>query len=134
MQNPPSWPFSPSCHLLPPSPLSGSLIEGLKSPETSLLLPDLLTLADPLSSSAGSSTSGTRSVFVLCLALKFPVYSACVFLAFLLLFHSHGHAVKKQTLGELLKKAIYCIHTKAIYFLLSISAINVFVLLFFSIH
>lgn len=58
---------------LSPSYLSGSLaeklIEGLKSPETSLLHPDLLTLADPFNSSAEGSTNGTSSVLVPCLAL-----------------------------------------------------------------
>nr|XP_046243123.1 AP2-associated protein kinase 1-like isoform X11 [Scatophagus argus] len=38
------------------------LIEGLKSPETSVLLPDLLTLADPFSSSAESSTNAKAEV------------------------------------------------------------------------
>ncbi|XP_044052127.1 AP2-associated protein kinase 1-like isoform X11 [Siniperca chuatsi] len=36
------------------------LIEGLKSPETSLLLPDLLTLTGPFSSSAESSTNDVQ--------------------------------------------------------------------------
>ncbi|XP_078107709.1 AP2-associated protein kinase 1-like isoform X10 [Sander vitreus] len=36
------------------------LIEGLKSPETSLLLPDLLTPANPFSSSAESSTNDVQ--------------------------------------------------------------------------
>ncbi|XP_078026954.1 AP2-associated protein kinase 1-like isoform X5 [Epinephelus lanceolatus] len=40
------------------------LIEGLKSPETSLLLPDLLTLANPFSSSAESSTHVKADVCV----------------------------------------------------------------------
>ncbi|XP_067462716.1 AP2-associated protein kinase 1-like isoform X9 [Thunnus thynnus] len=40
------------------------LIEGLKSPETSLLLPDLLTLADPFSSSAESTTNAKAEVCV----------------------------------------------------------------------
>ncbi|XP_022610101.1 AP2-associated protein kinase 1-like isoform X7 [Seriola dumerili] len=40
------------------------LIEGLKSPETSLLLPDLLTLADPFNSSAESSTNAKAQVCV----------------------------------------------------------------------
>ncbi|GAA6220963.1 AP2-associated protein kinase 1-like isoform X6 [Lates japonicus] len=40
------------------------LIEGLKSPETSLLLPDLLTLADPFNSSAESSTNAKAEVCV----------------------------------------------------------------------
>ncbi|XP_045890579.1 AP2-associated protein kinase 1-like isoform X10 [Micropterus dolomieu] len=40
------------------------LIEGLKSPENSLLLPDLLTLADPFSSSAESSTNAKADVCV----------------------------------------------------------------------
>ncbi|XP_049434116.1 AP2-associated protein kinase 1-like isoform X2 [Epinephelus fuscoguttatus] len=40
------------------------LIEGLKSPETSLLLPDLLTLANPFNSSAESSTHVKADVCV----------------------------------------------------------------------
>ncbi|KAM9360040.1 AP2-associated protein kinase 1-like [Symphorus nematophorus] len=40
------------------------LIEGLKSPETSLLLPDLLTLADPFSSCAESCTNAKAEVCV----------------------------------------------------------------------
>ncbi|XP_078141274.1 AP2-associated protein kinase 1 isoform X2 [Centroberyx gerrardi] len=40
------------------------LIEGLKSPETSLLLPDLLPLSDPFSSSAESSTNANAEVCV----------------------------------------------------------------------
>ncbi|XP_018524715.1 AP2-associated protein kinase 1 isoform X1 [Lates calcarifer] len=40
------------------------LIEGLKSPEISLLLPDLLTLADPFHSSAESSTNAKAEVCV----------------------------------------------------------------------
>ncbi|XP_051278069.1 AP2-associated protein kinase 1 isoform X5 [Dicentrarchus labrax] len=40
------------------------LIEGLKSPEISLLLPDLLTLADPFNSSAESSTNVKAEVCV----------------------------------------------------------------------
>ncbi|KAG7243881.1 hypothetical protein INR49_006036 [Caranx melampygus] len=40
------------------------LIEGLKSPETSLLLPDLLTLADPFNNSAGCSTNAMAQVCV----------------------------------------------------------------------
>ncbi|XP_027133234.1 AP2-associated protein kinase 1 isoform X5 [Larimichthys crocea] len=40
------------------------LIEGLKSPETSLLLPDLLTLADPFNSSAENSTNAKTAVCV----------------------------------------------------------------------
>ncbi|XP_044052124.1 AP2-associated protein kinase 1-like isoform X8 [Siniperca chuatsi] len=40
------------------------LIEGLKSPETSLLLPDLLTLTGPFSSSAESSTNAKAEVCV----------------------------------------------------------------------
>ncbi|XP_078107704.1 AP2-associated protein kinase 1-like isoform X5 [Sander vitreus] len=40
------------------------LIEGLKSPETSLLLPDLLTPANPFSSSAESSTNVKAEVCV----------------------------------------------------------------------
>ncbi|XP_036953475.1 AP2-associated protein kinase 1-like isoform X2 [Acanthopagrus latus] len=40
------------------------LIEGLKSPETSLLHPDLLTLADPFNSSAESSTNAKAEVCV----------------------------------------------------------------------
>ncbi|KAG8012173.1 AP2-associated protein kinase 1, partial [Nibea albiflora] len=40
------------------------LIEGLKSPETSLLLPDLLTLADPFNSSAENSTNAKTGVCV----------------------------------------------------------------------
>uniref|UniRef100_A0A8C2XEE4 non-specific serine/threonine protein kinase n=1 Tax=Cyclopterus lumpus TaxID=8103 RepID=A0A8C2XEE4_CYCLU len=94
----------PHCHFLslatcplplflsfPSGLLTEKLIEGLKSPEPSLLLPDLLTLANPFSSAAESSTNGTSFVFAPCLALKSPVCSACVFLAFLLLFHSHDH-------------------------------------------
>nr|XP_046206632.1 AP2-associated protein kinase 1-like isoform X7 [Oncorhynchus gorbuscha] len=37
------------------------LIEGLKSPETSLLLPDLLPLADPFSSSAEGSSNAVKA-------------------------------------------------------------------------
>uniref|UniRef100_A0A3Q1EYF6 non-specific serine/threonine protein kinase n=1 Tax=Acanthochromis polyacanthus TaxID=80966 RepID=A0A3Q1EYF6_9TELE len=40
------------------------LIEGLKSPEPSVLLPDLLTLADPFSTSAVSSTNAKAEVCV----------------------------------------------------------------------
>ncbi|XP_037633249.1 AP2-associated protein kinase 1-like isoform X8 [Sebastes umbrosus] len=40
------------------------LIEGLKSPETSLLLPDLLTLANPFNSPAESSTNVKAEVCV----------------------------------------------------------------------
>ncbi|XP_030000363.1 AP2-associated protein kinase 1 isoform X2 [Sphaeramia orbicularis] len=40
------------------------LIEGLKSPEPSLLLPDLLTLADPFNNSADSSTNAKAEVCV----------------------------------------------------------------------
>ncbi|XP_024908995.1 AP2-associated protein kinase 1-like isoform X6 [Cynoglossus semilaevis] len=40
------------------------LIEGLKSPETFLLLPDLLTLTSPFSSSAESSTNAKADVCV----------------------------------------------------------------------
>ncbi|KAE8292400.1 AP2-associated protein kinase 1 [Larimichthys crocea] len=40
------------------------LIEGLKSPETSLLLPDLLTLTDPFNSSAENSTNAKTAVCV----------------------------------------------------------------------
>ncbi|KAM4616419.1 AP2-associated protein kinase 1-like [Polymixia lowei] len=40
------------------------LIEGLKSPETSLLLPDLLPLADPFSSSAESSSNANAEMCV----------------------------------------------------------------------
>uniref|UniRef100_A0A668APN0 non-specific serine/threonine protein kinase n=1 Tax=Myripristis murdjan TaxID=586833 RepID=A0A668APN0_9TELE len=74
--------------------LSGSLteklIEGLKSPETSLLLPDLLPLADPFSSSAESSTNGTGSLLLPRFALQLPVSSVCVFcLPFLLLSLLH---------------------------------------------
>lgn len=82
MQTLPSSPSSlPSVAAnLSPSYLSGSLaeklIEGLKSPETSLLLPDLLTLADPFNSSAESSTNGTSSVLVPCLALSLNSPSA----------------------------------------------------------
>lgn len=67
---------------LSPFSLSGSLteklIEGLKSPEPSLLLPDLLILADPFSSSAGSSTNGTSSVFALCPILNVPFICMCL--------------------------------------------------------
>ncbi|XP_042343453.1 AP2-associated protein kinase 1-like isoform X6 [Plectropomus leopardus] len=45
------------------------LIEGLKSPETSLLLPDLLTLTSPFNSSAESSTNVKAEV---CLASLIP--------------------------------------------------------------
>ncbi|XP_028269528.1 AP2-associated protein kinase 1 isoform X5 [Parambassis ranga] len=41
-----------------------NLIEGLKSPEPSLLLPDLLTLADPFNTSAESSTNAKGGVCV----------------------------------------------------------------------
>ncbi|XP_047447223.1 AP2-associated protein kinase 1-like isoform X3 [Mugil cephalus] len=44
------------------SDTSEKLIEGLKSPETSLLLPDLLTLADPFNASAESSTNAKAEV------------------------------------------------------------------------
>ncbi|XP_035811728.2 AP2-associated protein kinase 1-like isoform X3 [Amphiprion ocellaris] len=40
------------------------LIEGLKSPEPSVLLPDLLTLADPFNTSAVSSTNAKAEVCV----------------------------------------------------------------------
>ncbi|XP_040011262.1 AP2-associated protein kinase 1-like isoform X4 [Xiphias gladius] len=40
------------------------LIEGLRSPETSLLLPDLLTLGDPFNSSAESSTNAKAEMCV----------------------------------------------------------------------
>lgn len=53
------------------------LIEGLKSPETSLLLPDLLTLADPFNSSAESSANGTSSIFCPLPCPKIPICSAC---------------------------------------------------------
>uniref|UniRef100_A0A8C7DXW9 non-specific serine/threonine protein kinase n=1 Tax=Oncorhynchus kisutch TaxID=8019 RepID=A0A8C7DXW9_ONCKI len=46
-----------SSPLVPPVPLTEKLIEGLKSPETSLLLPDLLPLADPFSSSAEGNSN-----------------------------------------------------------------------------
>uniref|UniRef100_W5NCR6 non-specific serine/threonine protein kinase n=1 Tax=Lepisosteus oculatus TaxID=7918 RepID=W5NCR6_LEPOC len=53
-------PFIP----LPLSDTPEKLIEGLKSPETSLLLPDLLPLADPFGSSAESSNNGKVEVCV----------------------------------------------------------------------
>ncbi|XP_055742839.1 uncharacterized protein FLJ45252 homolog isoform X3 [Salvelinus fontinalis] len=45
----------------PPVPLTEKLIEGLKSPETSLLLPDLLPLADPFSSSAEGNSNAVKA-------------------------------------------------------------------------
>uniref|UniRef100_A0A8C9RRD2 non-specific serine/threonine protein kinase n=1 Tax=Scleropages formosus TaxID=113540 RepID=A0A8C9RRD2_SCLFO len=50
------------------------LIEGLKSPETSLLLPDLLPLTDPFGSSAEGSSNG-NGILLLCPSL--PLY-CCV--------------------------------------------------------
>uniref|UniRef100_A0A8D3BLE2 non-specific serine/threonine protein kinase n=1 Tax=Scophthalmus maximus TaxID=52904 RepID=A0A8D3BLE2_SCOMX len=48
------------------------LIEGLKSPETSVLLPDLLTLADPFSSAADISTNAEACVDSLIPGLEAP--------------------------------------------------------------
>uniref|UniRef100_A0A6Q2YG40 non-specific serine/threonine protein kinase n=1 Tax=Esox lucius TaxID=8010 RepID=A0A6Q2YG40_ESOLU len=57
----PSWSFR-CFHLR--APLSGwlteKLIEGLMSPETSLLLPDLIHLSGPISSSAEGNSNGNR--------------------------------------------------------------------------
>uniref|UniRef100_A0A669F9Z6 non-specific serine/threonine protein kinase n=1 Tax=Oreochromis niloticus TaxID=8128 RepID=A0A669F9Z6_ORENI len=70
MENPLSLPFSllPSVPFSSPSSFSGSLteklIEGQKSPDTSLLLPDLLTLTDSFNTAAESTTNGTSYVFV----------------------------------------------------------------------
>uniref|UniRef100_A0A3Q4N7N6 non-specific serine/threonine protein kinase n=1 Tax=Neolamprologus brichardi TaxID=32507 RepID=A0A3Q4N7N6_NEOBR len=44
------------------------LIEGQKSPDTSLLLPDLLTLTDSFNTAAESTTNGTSYVLVPCFA------------------------------------------------------------------
>uniref|UniRef100_A0A3P8P9B8 non-specific serine/threonine protein kinase n=1 Tax=Astatotilapia calliptera TaxID=8154 RepID=A0A3P8P9B8_ASTCA len=46
------------------------LIEGQKSPDTSLLLPDLLTLTDSFNTAAESTTNGTSYVLVPCFAPK----------------------------------------------------------------
>ncbi|AWP06833.1 putative AP2-associated protein kinase 1 [Scophthalmus maximus] len=64
----------PSIHYLSPSPgsLTEKLIEGLKSPETSVLLPDLLTLADPFSSAADISTNAEACVDSLIPGLEAP--------------------------------------------------------------
>lgn len=68
MENPLSLPFSllPSVPFSSPSSFSGSLteklIEGQKSPDTSLLLPDLLTLTDSFNTAAESTTNGTSYV------------------------------------------------------------------------
>lgn len=76
MENPLSLPFSllPSVPFSSPSSFSGSLteklIEGQKSPDTSLLLPDLLTLTDSFNTAAESTTNGTSYVLVPCFAPK----------------------------------------------------------------
>lgn len=75
----------PSIHYTPPSSLFGSLtenlIEGLQSPEPSLLLPDLLTVAVPFSSSAEGATNGTSSFLVPCPATALKFLLCSVFLS-----------------------------------------------------
>uniref|UniRef100_A0AAQ5Y5U1 non-specific serine/threonine protein kinase n=1 Tax=Amphiprion ocellaris TaxID=80972 RepID=A0AAQ5Y5U1_AMPOC len=70
------------------------LIEGLKSPEPSVLLPDLLTLADPFNTSAVSSTNGTSSILVPCFAPKIP--PSALHVSSMLSFSFLSHMVKKS--------------------------------------
>uniref|UniRef100_A0A3B4GGS0 non-specific serine/threonine protein kinase n=1 Tax=Pundamilia nyererei TaxID=303518 RepID=A0A3B4GGS0_9CICH len=51
------------------------LIEGQKSPDTSLLLPDLLTLTDSFNTAAESTTNGTSYVLVPCVAPKNSLFA-----------------------------------------------------------
>uniref|UniRef100_A0A669B5R5 non-specific serine/threonine protein kinase n=1 Tax=Oreochromis niloticus TaxID=8128 RepID=A0A669B5R5_ORENI len=102
MENPLSLPFSllPSVPFSSPSSFSGSLteklIEGQKSPDTSLLLPDLLTLTDSFNTAAESTTNGTSYVFVPCFA---PQNSSFVLhvSSFLLLF---SHILRKSGISS----------------------------------
>uniref|UniRef100_A0AAQ5XXT5 non-specific serine/threonine protein kinase n=1 Tax=Amphiprion ocellaris TaxID=80972 RepID=A0AAQ5XXT5_AMPOC len=71
-----------------------TLIEGLKSPEPSVLLPDLLTLADPFNTSAVSSTNGTSSILVPCFAPKIP--PSALHVSSMLSFSFLSHMVKKS--------------------------------------
>uniref|UniRef100_A0AAQ5YP70 non-specific serine/threonine protein kinase n=1 Tax=Amphiprion ocellaris TaxID=80972 RepID=A0AAQ5YP70_AMPOC len=95
------------------------LIEGLKSPEPSVLLPDLLTLADPFNTSAVSSTNGTSSILVPCFAPKIP--PSALHVSSMLSFSFLSHMVKKseKPTGKGAKKTfINFIPTKARCFLL----------------
>lgn len=126
MENPLSLPFSllPSAPFSSPSSFSGSLteklIEGQKSPDTSLLLPDLLTLTDSFNTAAESTTNGTSYVLVPCFApKKFLICSAYVFLPFLFsnILTQSGISSGKGT--------------KKMFFFLFCTTNNVFVLLFY---
>uniref|UniRef100_A0A674C8Z1 non-specific serine/threonine protein kinase n=1 Tax=Salmo trutta TaxID=8032 RepID=A0A674C8Z1_SALTR len=97
--------FLPVLSSHPPVPLTEKLIEGLKSPETSLLLPDLLPLADPFSSSAEGNSNGNR-LFCLPACLHAFLSPSCIlstherYSAYLMLGFQPPEAGEKGTEDE----------------------------------